>query len=165
MTRETHEFGDDATYSSMENKKAKAIRDARRNRLIAIAVVVLLVIGTLIVALVVLPRYNIYRREMSGKAQLAEAEWNRQIAVKEAQAKADSAVLLAEAEIARAEGVAEANRIIGDSLKGNPEYLWYLWIDGLNDGTGETIYVPTEANLPVLEASRFGSLNGTGEGK
>ena len=153
------------TYSSEQNKKIKEMRDARRNGLIAMVVLALIVIGAIIVVMVVLPRYNIYRREMSGKAQLAEAEWNRQIAVKEAQAKPDSAVLLAEAEIARAEGVAEANRIIGDSLEGNPEYLWYLWIDGLNDGTGETIYVPTEANLPVLEASRFGSLNGTGEGK
>lgn len=148
------------TYSSEQNKKIKEMRDTRRNGLIAMVVLALVIIGAIIVVMVVMPKYNIYRREMSGKAQLAEAEWNRQIAVKEAQAKRDSAILLAQSEVERARGVAEANRIIGDSLKGNPEYLWYLWIDGLNDGTGETIYVPTEANLPVLEASRFGSLDG-----
>lgn len=147
------------TYSSNDRKREDEQKRKAQARLVGFAVLALLVIGTIVVVMVVLPRYNIYRREMSGKAQLAEAEWNRQIAVKEAQAKADSAALLAEAEIARASGVAEANRIIGDSLKGNPEYLWYLWIDGLNDGTGETIYVPTEANLPVLEASRFSSLD------
>ena len=128
-----------------------------------VAAVAAVVIIAIVALAVVLPKYNVYRREMSGKAQLAEAEWNRQIAVNEAQAKMDSARLLANAEIERAKGVAKANEIIGDSLKGNPEYLWYLWIDGLNDATGETIYVPTEANLPVLEAGRFGRPLGTGE--
>lgn len=141
--------------NTQNDQKKKAL-----GGLIGLAVLSLVVIGAIIIVMVVMPKYNIYRREMSGKAQLAEAEWNRQIAVKEAQAKRDSAILLAQSEVERARGVAEANRIIGDSLKGNPEYLWYLWIDGLNDGTGETIYVPTEANLPVLEASRFGSLDG-----
>ena len=131
----------------------------KNRKIIALAVVTIIVIADIVILAIGLPMYNVYRREMSGKAQLAEAEWNRQIAVKEAQAKMDSARLLAGSEIERAKGVAEANRIIGDSLKGNAEYLWYLWIDGLNDGTGETIYVPTEANLPVLEASRFNQLN------
>ena len=44
---------------------------------------------------------------------------------------------LAQAEIERAKGVAEANRIIGDSLKGNESYLRYLWISGLKDGRDE----------------------------
>ena len=50
--------------------------------------------------------------------------------------------------------MAEANRIIGDSLKGNDAYLRYLWILGLQDGSSETIYIPTEANLPIMEATR-----------
>lgn len=103
------------------------------------------------------PHYNVYRREMSGKAQLKEAEWNRKIAVQEADAKKESAQSLADAEKIRAEGVAEANRIIGDSLKGNDDYLRYLWVQGLNDSSGEVIYVPTEANLPILEAGRLRS--------
>lgn len=61
---------------------------------------------------------------------------------------------LAEAEIIRAKGVAEANRIIGDSLKNNEAYLRYLWIRNLEDGPNQIIYVPTEANLPLLESSR-----------
>lgn len=127
----------------------------KRRMLITSISIVVLTITAIIVTMVGLPRYNIYMREMSGRAQLAEAEWNRQIAVQEAQAILDSAKLLAEADIARAFGVAEANTIIGDSLQNNREYLWYLWIQGLNDGTSEVIYVPTEANLPVLEAGRL----------
>lgn len=101
------------------------------------------------------PRYNVWKREMSGRAQLAEAKWNRTIAFEEAKAKKSAAEQLALAEIARAKGVAEANRIIGESLKSNEAYLRYLWIQGLSDGNGETIYVPTEAGLPILEASRY----------
>lgn len=86
------------------------------------------------------------------KAQLQEAEYTRQVAVLEAQAKKDSAQQLAEAEIIRAGGVAKANQIIGDSLKDNREYLQYLYITGIEDGSKNgnvTIYVPTEGGMPV----------------
>jgi hypothetical protein len=100
------------------------------------------------------PQYNVWRLELRGKAHLREAEWDRQIAVEEAQAKLESASLLAESEVERAKGVAEANKIIGESLAGNEAYLRYLWIQGLQDGSSEIIYIPTEANLPILEATR-----------
>jgi len=57
---------------------------------------------------------------------------------------------LAEAEVIRAGGIAKANEIIGKSI--TKEYLKYLFIEGLNDGNTEVIYVPTEANLSILEA-------------
>jgi hypothetical protein len=60
----------------------------------------------------------------------------------------------AEAEVERARGVAQANKIIGDSLKDNEGYLRYLWIDSLAHTQDKVIYVPTEAGLPVLEAGR-----------
>jgi len=51
--------------------------------------------------------------------------------------------------------VAKANKIIGDSLKDNESYLRYLWINGLSEKDNNTvIYVPTEANLPILEAGK-----------
>ena len=103
------------------------------------------------------PTYNVWQRELAGKAELAQAEYSRRIAVAEAHAKKDSAKLLAEAEVDRAQGVAKANKIIGDSLKGNEAYLRYLWIDGLKESSkqGEVIYVATEAGLPILEAGRL----------
>lgn len=100
------------------------------------------------------PRYRVWQQEMEGQAELARASSNRRIAIQEANAKKESAALLAEAEVARAKGVAQANAIIGASLKGNEAYLHYLWINELA-AAGHVIYVPTEANLPILEASRL----------
>ena len=97
-----------------------------------------------------IPNYKVYARELNGKAQLREAEWNRQIAVQEAEALKESAQLKAEAEVIRAGGIAEANEIISESL--TERYIQYKFVEGLNDGNTEVIYVPTEANLPLLEA-------------
>jgi regulator of protease activity HflC (stomatin/prohibitin superfamily) len=98
------------------------------------------------------PRYAVYSQTLRGEATLKEAEYSKRVAVQEAQAKKDSAVLLGEAEVSRATGTAEANRILGESLKGNEAYLRYLWIENLHTSTNERIYIPTEAGLPILEA-------------
>lgn len=101
------------------------------------------------------PRYGVYQKELAGQAELARATQNRQIKIQEANAEKEAAKALAEAEVERARGVAEANKIIGDSLKGNEAYLRYLWIQGLQQGaTPQVVYVPTEAGLPILEAGR-----------
>lgn len=101
------------------------------------------------------PQYRVYQQKLEGEAELARATQNRQIKIQEAGAVKESALLLAEAEIERAKGVAQANRIIGDSLKENEAYLRYLWINNLQEGaTPQVIYVPTEAGLPILEAGR-----------
>ena len=99
-----------------------------------------------------MPKYKVYKLELEGKAQLKQAEWNRQIAVQEAAAEKESASLIADAEVVRARGIAEANDIIAGSI--TEEYIRYKFIEGLNDGNTEVIYVPTEANLPILEAVR-----------
>jgi len=101
------------------------------------------------------PVYGVWSKELKGKAELRQAEWNRQIQIQEAHANLESEKLNAQAEVERAKGVAEANEIIGESLKNNEAYLRYLWVKGLTDGTSEVIYVPTEANLPILEAGRM----------
>lgn len=89
------------------------------------------------------PKYRVYEQKLVGEALLAHA-----------QSKMESADLLAEAEVKRAEGVAKANKIIGDSLKDNESYLRYLWINGLESNNPTVIYIPTEAGLPILEAGR-----------
>ncbi len=101
------------------------------------------------------PHVNVWQQGMQGQAELAHAEFNRQIATCEAQAKKESARALADAEVIRAEGVAKANKIIGDSLEGNEGYLRYLWIQGLQTNNMQVVYVPTEANLPILETQRL----------
>jgi len=58
----------------------------------------------------------------------------------------------AEIAVAKARGVAESNKIIAGSISDN--YLRYLWIEGLQSNEKQIIYVPTEANLPIMEAGR-----------
>ena len=109
-------------------------------------------VSLFVISSVVGPLYNVWAQSLDGKAELQKAEYTRQVAVLEAQAKKDSAQQLADAEVIRATGVAKANEIIGNSLKDNREYLQYLYITGLEDGSKNgnvTIYVPTEGGLPV----------------
>jgi hypothetical protein len=101
------------------------------------------------------PNIHIWQMSMAGQAELAHAEYSRQIATCEALAKKESAKALSEAEVIRAEGVAKANKIIGDSLEGNEGYLRYLWIQGLQTNNMSVVYIPTEANLPILESTRW----------
>lgn len=122
--------------------------------------------GTFIVLLVIIlgcaclygcPQYNVYANRLGGEAELQRAESNRKIAIEEANAKKESAKALAEAEVIRAEGVAKANKIIGDSLKNNEGYLRYLYIQNLSETEtqgNKVIYIPTEAGLPILEAGK-----------
>lgn len=131
-------------------------------RYVAIIFGILVLCGAVTGCLTFGPNYKVYEREMAGKAAYAEAQGNRQIAVLEATAKKESALLLGEAqliqaqqaalsEVARAKGTAEANAIVADGLGGPEGYLRYLYIDKLATGEGrETIYVPTEGGLPIL---------------
>jgi regulator of protease activity HflC (stomatin/prohibitin superfamily) len=117
-----------------------------------VAVITAIVIIGVVTLFVGGPVYNVWSQSLAGKAELQKAEYTRQVAVLEAQAKKDSAQQLADAEIIRATGVAKANQIIGNSLKDNREYLQYLYITGLEDGSKNgnvTIYVPTEGGMPV----------------
>lgn len=101
------------------------------------------------------PMVYIWQQSQAGQAELAHAEYSRQIATCEALAKKESAKALADAEVIRAQGVAEANKIIGDSLQNNESYLRYLWIQGLQTNNMSVVYIPTEANLPILESGRW----------
>lgn len=129
-------------------------------KLVALVLVVLVFVGIAIGGgCWAYPNYNVWQQGLAGEAELKRAEQNRKIVVQEATAKQEAAKMLAQAEIERAKGVAEANKIIGEGLKGHEEYLRYLWIMSLEhtaQGDGTVIYVPTETNLPILEAGRLG---------
>lgn len=104
------------------------------------------------------PQYNIYVQRSSGEAELAGAQYSKQVAVQTAQAKLDAASLEAQTDVVRANGVAKANAILAQSLGGPEGYLRWKYIEMLEttaNAAGRTIiYVPTEAGLPVLEAGR-----------
>ena len=113
-----------------------------------IAIVIILIFGLIGLAMWVLPKYGVWEAELAGKAEFVKAEQNRKIKIEEAKEK-----LNAQAEIERAKGAAEAIRIENGAI--SPTYIQYLWVrqqQNLNDKT--VIYIPTETNLPVLEAGR-----------
>ena len=83
------------------------------------------VVGFSIVGLITLmfwgfPTYNVWTKEMGGKAQLAEAEFSKQIKIEEAKSNLEAQKLNAQAEIERAKEEQTAS--------GVQHWLWYrLW--------------------------------------
>jgi len=100
-----------------------------------------------------LPAYNVWQSRMAGRAAEEEAEYSRQITIIEAEMNLEAEILNARAEVERARGAAEAMYIVQDAL--TDEYIRYLWVRQLNLGNTSIIYVPTEANIPLLEAGRL----------
>ena len=95
------------------------------------------------------PQYKVYEQRLHGEAELARAHQNRQILVQQAQAEKDSAVL-------RAEAIA----IVGKSAKEFPEYRQQEFIGAFAEAlrhskVDQIICVPTEANIPIIEANRL----------
>ena len=120
------------------------------------SIIAIVIVGALL--LIGLPTYNVYSKQMAGKAAYEQAVQDRRIRVLEAQAALDSAKLTAQAEVERARGVNEANRIMAESLGGAENYLRWSYIHMLQETAGkqgrEVIYIPTEAGMPILEAGK-----------
>lgn len=118
-----------------------------------IAGCVLLFILTVAAGLAGCPQYNVYAARMSGEATLAEAQSSRMAKVAEARARAESAILDAQAEVSRARGTKDANNIVISSFGNTEERLKYLQIEAMREGMkqGTVIYIPTEAGLPITE--------------
>ena len=122
----------------------------KTKHIILIAVGIIAVIAILMFGL---PMYNVWEQEMAGKAEMAKAEQNRKILIEEAKAKLEAEKLNAQAEIARAEGMAKAMEIENGKL--SPTYNQYLFIRTLEKisdkgSLPQTIYIPTEGMLPVM---------------
>lgn len=100
------------------------------------------------------PVYNVWASRKSGQADLAEAQYEQQIQIAEAEGRYNAAALNKKAAVIEAEAVSEQITIIGEHLKQHDLYLRWQWIEMMKHRDGETIYVPTEANLPILEAIR-----------
>ena len=115
-----------------------------------IGLIVLIIIAAIMFGY---PRYKVWQQEMDGKAEFAKAEQNRKIKIEEAKANLEAEKLNAQAEIERAKGAAKAIEIENGSI--TPTYIQYLWVrQQANLGDKTVIYIPTEGNLPILEAGR-----------
>jgi len=93
-------------------------------------------------------QYNVWAMEMSGKAKLAEATQSRQIQIEQAKGEKEAS-----------QYTAEAIGIVGKAAKAYPEYRQQMYIQAFGEAlTGgkiqQIIYIPTEAGMPILEASR-----------
>ena len=105
-------------------------------------------LGLLLLILLWRPLVGPWAQEREGLANLRQAEQERRILVEQAQAERDAAS-------ARAEAIA----IVGQAAKEYPEYRAQEFIgafaEALQSCEGvDVIYVPTEGNIPILEAGR-----------
>lgn len=94
------------------------------------------------------PVYNVWQQGLKGEAALARAEQDKKILVEQAKAEKESAQLRA-----------DAINILGAAAQKFPEYRQQEFIgafaEALQNGTiDQIIYVPTEANIPMMEAGR-----------
>ena len=120
---------------------------------VGISVIGLIVLVIIAAIMFGYPRYKVWQQEMDGKAEFAKAEQNRKIKIEEARANLEAEKLNAQAEIERAKGAAKAIEIENGSI--TPTYIQYLWVRQQADlGDKTVIYIPTEGNLPILEAGR-----------
>lgn len=141
------------TFFYKEKSDGYRTEEPKAFNMILVSSLVLLVIIVIVTA--IRPMFNVWASGKAGEAELAQAEYNRQIIVRQAQAKLDASELDAKAEVVRAQGVQKANAIIADGLGGPEGYLRYLYINMLHNTDGkQVIYIPTEAGLPILEAGR-----------
>ena len=117
---------------------------------VSVAAVVLgavVVLGLLLsFCMLVVPQWSVWSSKLEGEALLNKANQTKQILVTQAQAELDAAKL-------RAEAIA----IVGKMAKEYPEYREQEFIgsfaEALHEGRiSQIIYVPTEANIPIIEA-------------
>lgn len=100
------------------------------------------------------PRWSVWASQKSGEADLAQAHKEQQIQVSKAQGRLDAATLNKNAAIVEAEAVSSQIEKIGKQLTEHDLYLKWQWIKMMEEGGNSVIYVPTEANLPILEAGK-----------
>jgi len=115
------------------------------------------ILAILIISLSSCGMINNYFREQElldaknkGEAALLESENSKKVAIETAKANLESAKLNAQADVIRAEGIANANKIIGHSLEDNRAYLEWLWIDNIEKNQNAVFYIPTENKVPIF---------------
>lgn len=115
-----------------------------------ILIILTIVLIGVAAAMFLMPKYRVYSQELRGQAALAEARSSKQVQVEQARGELESSKLRA-----------EAIEIIGKAAKEYPEYRNQEFIGAFGEALREgqiqqIIYVPTEANIPILEAGKRG---------
>ena|SRR5882724_3134800 len=102
------------------------------------------------------PRWRVWASHQAGLADLQRAKNEQQIQIAQAQSRLDAAELNKKAAVIEAQAVALQITEIGQQLTEHDLYLKWQWIKMMEERPKNSIiYVPTEANLPILEATRL----------
>lgn len=112
-----------------------------------VSVVVFILVGGITTTIVV-SNMNVYTSRLAGQAAYAHSESERKVLVSQAEAELEAAKLRA-----------EAIQIVGEMAKKFPEYREQEFIGAFgealkSDKIDQIIYVPTEANIPIIERKR-----------
>jgi hypothetical protein len=115
-----------------------------------IHVITLFIISVVCVTLgvVVISNIRVYTSRMAGQATFAHSEAERKVLVSQAEAELEASKLRA-----------EAIKIVGEMAQKYPEYREQEFIGAFgealrSDKIDQIIYVPTEANIPIIERKR-----------
>ncbi|HVY72960.1 MAG TPA: membrane protease subunit [Candidatus Paceibacterota bacterium] len=116
---------------------------------------VVLVLIVIVWSLFGAPVWRVWAQQKQGEADLQQAHKEQQIQVSKAQGRLDAANINKQAAIIEAEAVASQIETIGQTLTKHDLYLRWQWIKMMEERpNGSVIYVPTEANLPIMEAGK-----------
>lgn len=116
---------------------------------IALGIAVLTTIFVLFLgATFIIAHVEVYTSRLAGQAAYAHSESERKVLVSQAEAELEAAKLRA-----------EAIKIVGEMAKQFPEYREQEFIGAFgealkSDKIDQIIYVPTEANIPIIENKR-----------
>ena len=123
------------------------------NKSIIVPTAIILITGIVLTLILFLSaiafrHYNVWSMEMQGKAKLAEATQSRQIQIEQAKAELEASKMRA-----------QAIQIMGEAAQKYPEYRQQEFMasfgEALREGKmSQIIYVPTEANIPLMEAGK-----------
>ena len=110
--------------------------------------IVVVIIATILCTVGFIANIRVYTSRLAGEATLAHSESERQVLVSQAKAELEAAKLRA-----------EAIKIVGEMAKQFPEYREQEFIGAFgealkSDKIDQIIYVPTEANIPIIEKKR-----------
>ncbi len=116
---------------------------------------VVLVAVLILWALFGAPVWRVWAQQKQGEADLQQAHKEQQIQVSKAQGRLDAATINKQAAIIEAEAVATQIETIGKTLTQHDLYLKWQWIKMMEERPeSSVIYVPTEANIPIMEAGK-----------
>jgi len=126
--------------------------------------IIIKIIGAIVAVLLAWGRFGyqkwkVWASHQSGLADLTRARNEQQIQIAQADSRLAAAEKNKQAAIIEAQAVAAQIEAIGKQLTAHDLYLKWQWIKMMEDTSGDgdrtTVYVPTEANIPILEAGRL----------